>query len=256
MLREALDFIFTRADEAANPKPIVRKVNPRLRKVYYAGIAEDEEVDRPLAKHKLNTIDSLARFAENFGQDPSVLYLAEDGIKLVLDDADRQEMAWMGFEYSPQFTAMMGLQNGLSQKALVRTLRTVMAGCVRNDDIIKIIRQIEFDVNRGSRSAVSHTQESMGRSIEKQVRAQAGELPEEIRFVLPMFSTPADVNTDIELVLAVEIEMEAEKIALTPTGNSLQRERQRVMGEIFHKLESVMPEKVVIVEGSVSIASS
>lgn len=251
MLKDALDFIFAKSQESANPVPSIRSLGRRRRVVTLRGVETEEMIEPERLQRDASTLESVAALSERFGGEKLTAFVGSESVCVVLDDDDRVETVDMQFCYSPQFLTLGQLRDGVDQKTLVKTLRTKLAGVVANEDFLKIVRQVEFDVARGSRGEVSHQKESLGRSVEKQVRANAGEVPETIRVVLPLYSVPADVPTTISLDCAVTIDMDSERIAIEPTGDSLSREKSRVAAEIVDRLAGMMPEGALVVEGSV-----
>ena len=253
MISEALEFIFGKAEEAANPRPESYKLGKRRRIVTLAGEQHEEEIEPPKLSRRAHSLDSVATLTEEFSGEVATAFVAEDGIKVILDDDDRMETVVMSFEHSEQFNELCRLANGETQRKLVKILRTKLAGCVNNDLFTAIVRQLEFDVQRGSRSDIQHGGESLGNSVEKQVRAKAGEMPEEIRVTVPLFSVPHDVPTEITLTCAVTLDLDNQRIEIEPTGDSLLREKKRILQEIIGTLDSRMPEKAAVVFGSVSV---
>jgi len=250
MLKEALEFIFNSANIAANPVPSMRMTGARQRIVTLNGFDTEEELEAPRISRTANTLNSAALLIERFKGELPTVYLGESGVHAMLDDEDRLEDVRMNFELSDQYNVLLELKHGVSQKDLVKILRTKLAGCVSHENFLSIVRQLEFDVNRGSRGEVQHTKESLGRTVEKNVRAKAGEMPEELRITLPLFSIPHDIPTEITLVCAVTIDIDNEKISVETTGDSLIRERKRVLGSIADRLQQVLPEDAKLVFGS------
>lgn len=242
MLRDMLEFLWKQSEEARNPAPHVLDLGARDRLVTLNGTQSYIKKDPPRCSRSLSSLESVAVLLSKHGTENAVTYVDFDGISGFLDDEDRIEQFMMNFESSAQIQALNLCGSGMTQRGLVRVLRTSLAGCVRHESIVPLVRQIEFNVDRGSRSELKTNSESMGRSVEKQVRAKAGEIPDELRMTLPLFSVPHDMVTDIEITCAVEIDMDAEKISLIPTSDSLERERNRVVGEIRERLASLVPE--------------
>jgi hypothetical protein len=253
MLKDVLEYIFETAREDANPKPHMIPTGPLTRMMIMKGQAEDVVLQAPSLQRTAHTLTSVVQLVKTYG-DYAAVYVYEKGIEVILDDSDRVETVVMQFELSDQFKALMELKHGVVQKKLVRALRTTLAGCVGREDFLQICRQIEFDVNRASRGEFSNTKESLGRSVEREVRAKAGEMPEEVFVTVPLYSVPHDVNTNITLQCAVMLDIEAETIALEPTGNSLMREKKAVIDAIAAKIKDDLGEDAIVVAGSVATA--
>lgn len=252
MLKDALEFIFGQANNAANPTPSTRMLGPRTRIVSLEGEESTETLEPPLVKRTAETLGCVGELSEKYGKAPAA-YVNESGITVVLDNEDRLEAVRMQFQFSDPYKALLSLEDGMAQRALVKVLRTTLAGCVDHEGFLAIVRQLEFDVNRGARADLKHTKESMGRSVEKEVRANAGEMPEEIRIVVPLFTVPHDVPTEITLMCAVTLDIDNERIGIAPTGDSLAREQKRVMTEIVSRLDALMPDESLVVFGTCEV---
>lgn len=255
MIAEALKFIFDKADKSVNLVSTVRKTGPRERVVLLAGEETVETVERPLVQRTSLTLDAVALLTTNFKGDRPSAYVNESGIAVILDNDDRLERVEMEFLLSDQYQAFVKLADGLDQRRLIRSLRTSLAGCIDHANFVQILRQLEFDVNHGSRSDVHHGQESLGRKVEKEVRAKAGEMPEEIVIRLPLYKVPHDVPTIIELKCAVTMDIDNEQISIEATGDSLSRESKRVMTDIIGRLDGMMPEECLVVFGDCDVAA-
>lgn len=255
MLAEALKFIFDKAVESVDPTPKVRQTGPRSRVVTLAGQTVVETIEKPTMTRIVHTLDDVSRLISEFGGKKPTVFVEEDGIICVLDDGDRLEKVLMQFELSDQFRVFEKLKHGLQQRELVRILRTSLAGCVEHNEFLKIVRQLEFDVNRNARGSVSHTKESLGRSVDKEVRTKAGDMPEEISVRLPLFKVPHDIPSEMVLQCAVTLDIDNEKIAIEPTGSSLSAERNAVMLNIVNHLDGIVGEKVTVVSGRCEIAA-
>lgn len=254
MIAEALKLIFDKAEQSVDPTPKVRHIGPRTRVVTLAGKMIEETIAKPTLTRIAHTLDDVARLIEKFHGESPTVFVQEDGITVILDDDDRLERIEMLFELSDQFAVFMQLATGKQQRELVRVLRTSLAGCIEHNDFLQIVRQLEFDVNRGSRGTVSHTKESLGRSVNKEVRANAGEMPEQISVRLPLFKVPHDIPSEMVLQCAVTLDIDNERIAIEPTGSSLSAERHRVMSGIVEHLDAIVGEDVTVVSGRCEVA--
>lgn len=250
MITEALEFLFGKSDEFANRKPQVEKLGPRKQAVTLNGNREIEILDPEPLVRIADTLGSVATLVNEFGGDKPTFYVNHEGVAVVLDDCDRVERVSMKFQESVQFATLKQLESGRDQRTVVRLLRTTLAGCVDHNEFLGMVRQLEFDVNRGMRADVQHTKESLGRSVEKEVRSRAGEMPESVRVRVPLFTVPHDINTTIELECAITLDIDNEKIAIEATGDTLERERKRVLLDIIGHLDSLVGDNAVVVFGS------
>ncbi len=248
-LTEALKFIFGQAETYADPKPQVRRIGALKQVVTIRGESHEEALEPKSLNHRARTIASLIEIINRFGGEQSVAYVNVDGIVVVLDTATRLETAKLTFEPSPQTLAFDRLKQGVPQYEMVKLLRTKLFGCIDHDGLIDIMKNIEFDVNRGTRGSVNHQKESLGRSVEMEVRAKAGEIPEVVRVRMPLLDVPSCCSTFVAFDAAIMLDAQKELIALEPVGTQLTDEYDRVVGEIMTDLESQVSDKTLVVFG-------
>lgn len=253
MLKEVLEYIFKEAREGANPKPHVENIGKRLQRVTINGMMEDVELPRRGIRRTVATIESLVSLATQFGGEKVTIFCNEVEIVCVLDDDDRTETVTLPLEHSKQFNIFRHLEAGMGQKELVRTLRTSLAGCVQYEDIVPLFRQIQFGVHRGSGGEAGHQRQSLGRSVEMEVAAKAGEIPEEVRVRLPLFTVPGDVNTDIDFLAAIDIDIEKERVCLIPVGDAIADKTQEVIGRLRDRIIDGVGDDVIVVFGETDL---
>ncbi|MDM4015812.1 hypothetical protein [Roseiconus lacunae] len=254
MLRDALEFVFSKADESTNPRPHIIQTGRRKVLRVLNGKVDETEIERPSLIREVETLRDVMTLVATFKGSEPTIFVSEERIDVVLDNDDRLEKVSMRLQHSPQFVALLTLAEGRQQRELVRVLRTRLAGCVDNKDFLSIVRQVEFDVNRGSHGTVNHTGESLGRSVTMEARTKVGEIPEEIIVRLPLFQVPHDLATEMVLRCAVTVEPESQKISIEPTGNVLAVERKRVMSEVIELLESHNDADATIVSGRCEVS--
>lgn len=256
MIREALELIFDAARVADNPKPHVRDVSPNLRVVTLNGVETTEIIPPAPLSHTLRSVKSLAdMIAFLMNRNPAASGLVgvqSDAIYGYVESATLRDEMILKLETTTEFIAIGQMSMGMSTRDLIRHLRTNLAGCVQNESIIPMLRAVEFDTVRRGAAKVSHQDESMGRTIEKAVRAQAGDIPEELIIRFPLYKTPLDVSSEVAVRYAVIIDYDAEKISLQAEAGSLRQETERVHKAILDAVEAElqgMP-NVCVVQGN------
>lgn len=110
------------------------------------------------------------------------------------------------------------LQNAWTQRQVVRALRGPLQGTC-NPAYLQIFRSIDFQRAKQAKAALSHSKESMGRSVESVAQSSAGELPEELVFDLThyLIDVPVDPMT---VRFALDVDHETEKFQISPIGTS------------------------------------
>lgn len=249
MLAELFTFLFEKAETYSNPEPHIRKLDARTQVVTIRGAQYTEVLDpKPMTRYA-SSLASVVALTEKYGKEPTV-YLGHTGINVVLDESDRQEFVLMRFVQSEPLRTLTSLDQGVTQKQLIRILRTTLAGYVSQDSFLEVMRQLEFDVSRGGRSEIQASKESLGRSIEKEVRAKAGEMPETINVRVPYFSIPSDIKTWLMLECAVTVDIDSETVSLTTTGDCLAREQEAALNDIEDFLRGELSEDTLVVRGT------
>lgn len=253
MLKEVIEYIFKEARDGANPRPHVESIGPRAQRVTLNGVMDEFVLPRQTMSRSVTTIESLVALATEFGGNNVTIFCNEEEIVCVLDDDDRTETVRLPLEHSKQFNIFRHLEAGMGQKELVRTLRTSLAGCVQYEDIVPLFRQIQFGVHRGAGGEAGHQRQSLGRSVEMEVAAKAGEIPEEVRVRLPLFTVPGDVNTDIDFLAAIDIDIEKERVCLIPVGDAIADKTQEVVGRLRDRIIDGVGDDVIVVFGETDL---
>lgn len=229
MIKEALSFLYSRADEHANRKPHVRDVGPRTREVTYNGERFYEDVPAPLFEREVQTIDSLVKAVASFGGDSPTVYVSESVAVAILCDTDRRETVTMRFSSSVQAEAMNQLMRGVNQQQMIKTLRTQFAGCIEFDDFLIRMRRLEFTESAENRGEIVHGRDSLGASVDRAVVSQMGEIPEEVWVTISRFSTPHDFSTTMRFQCAVVLDTANKQVALKPIGDQYDTQCQEVL---------------------------
>lgn len=250
-----MEFIFKQAREGDNPAPYFVELGGRRRLMILKGTSEEIESEPKALTRSVSTIESIASVLRHEeAHDPEVVsqvYVNETGIVAIIDQDDRTERVSMSFEYSSQYLELLKLKSATSQKAFVTALRSHLYGCCSYPDIVNIARKIEFNRTSDGKTSIEHGRESLGRQVEMAVRSVAGDIPEELTFRVNLFAVPSDLNTQVELKFALDIDVSNSTLMLLPTGDNETRERQRVINEIAQRVEQLVPEGTLVVSGKV-----
>ncbi|MEO1526713.1 MAG: hypothetical protein AAFX06_14860 [Planctomycetota bacterium] len=256
MIKDALEYIFKTASRHANRKPEVESPRGRFRYITIDGKREIEEL-RPVGlEHSSHSLSSINDLIEQFGGDKPTVYVAPDGVRVLLDNNDREEWIAMQFEKSPQALALAKLADGVGQKELIKTLRTDLAGCYPTELFLPIVRNLTFNAGSTAQATREHGRDSLGSTVDRTVAANAGDIPEVLRFQFPLYTVPHDVVTDITLECAIDIDMDSGRISVIPTGDTLAREEKRILNEIVGQLDALVEDKALVVLGEVSTQST
>ncbi len=246
--------------EGDNPKPHFVELGNRKKIMVLKGEQSDIEIAPP---HLSRTVNSLESFADVLkheqtsandegGAIVSQVFVSENGVVGIIDQFDRAERVEMKFVPSSQMLELAKLKSATNQKMFVTALRSALHGCCSYPEMVNVARKIEFKRSSDGKTTVDHGRESLGRSVEKEVRSIAGDIPEELTFRVNLLSVPSDLNTQVELKFALDINVENETLMLIPMGDTEIRERNRVVAEITERLRQLVPESALVVSGTVS----
>ena len=235
-LDEALNTIIDLAKTAAGPKLTAIELNDAEKILFDGSELHPVKVPAPMLKRTATTLASFSALLDRFGTTLPTVFVGDDAIVAVLDDDDRRELLECPFELSTEVKMLKRLADGIDQKGLVRSLRTALAGCCTNEQIVSVFARLQFRRRNDGTATVEHGRESLGRDVERQVQSPEHELPEILVFRMPLLLQPADIASDVEIRVAVDIDVDHERIALIPIGDSISRQFQQLQRQIAERL--------------------
>lgn len=187
-----------------------------------------------LPKRREVNLQSLASFVDfagdhlmpSEGSHGSAVYVSVEKafpsrIRFYFDQHDRRDHATLELERSAAFEVLIGLSTPVTPKQLVKILRTSLSEAVVDPAFINVVRKIDFSRKSDGSHTTEHGRESMGKSVENQVRTGGGDLPEIVGFDLPMFSNDG-LSFKAALKFALFIDFDNERISLEPVGTELE----------------------------------
>jgi hypothetical protein len=249
MLKDLFQYLYEQIRAGDNPTPHIERLSQGEQAVTLKGVRTIESIPVPLIHRSLHSLEDLVTMVSQFGGDLSTIFVGPKGIECVLDNDDLQETVSLDFVNSVQYDTLPILQRGLPQRDLIRSLRTVFAGCF-DDSLALNFAEIQFKLLRQSDNSVTATGgESMGRAVNKEISMPDIAIPETVTARLPLYTLPADIDTRIDVSFAVEFDFDAERIALIPMGDQIMRQKQIVLNNIKDRLLESVGEGVNVVCG-------
>lgn len=224
MIEEAIKAIGTLAVEAAGAKHKVLELHPGAEPQHrYALVKPTGEIEfhdaHPMPRaHRMAGIAEVIPYVKEKGTETSVIWYDESKVVILLDDDTRRDVAACQLHYTPQFFRLIELQKPtyFDQKAFVRLLRIELADCLLDLRLLNFVRSIKFTATERTAGTVRQTRESLGRDIEMQLQGEVeGECPEETVLQCRLFTDPSLRDT-FNIRCAVEVDMDAQRFALTP----------------------------------------
>lgn len=191
--------------------------------------------DLPSRSHVVESVSEVSSYVTNFGDNSDepnpVVWFSEDGVVAILDDDTyRRDRVVRPLEQSPAMVAIRST-DAMDQKALVRMLKTVWYDSLENvDELIRVISSLDFSSTSGGSSTVSGTRATIDRSIENEVRSQAGEIPERLIFNVRIFED-ADLVVRRTIICALESEPGSPVFRVIPLAGQI---RDALDSEMAH----------------------
>jgi hypothetical protein len=175
---------------------------------------------------ELTTLTSLISWIKNSEDTECDVFVSESSVDVVCGRVDRfpPECCRLHLTPSQSFLVLsVFMRPGalVTQREIIRALRGPLAGTVE-PALLAAFRSIEFRSDTSKNSEINRGGDSLGRQINRSARiGDAGELPEVVRFDMPIFSIVEAPKVTIEV--AVEINYEAEKFEFLPVGETIAR---------------------------------
>lgn len=250
----AIHSIRKLADEAAGPTvlAIPGQVGHKV-KIWANGKLEDVVLDPKPRCHSLSSLKALLDFGTNVtdgkhGKGPSpVAWMNHDGISIVVNDADRRDMASLTMPITPQFQLLNSGNTAQprSQADFVKFLRIEMDGTLPDKTLLSLLREMKFENNTAGNANIQHGRESMGKSIEAQVLGLSS-IPEEITVSVRVFAVP-DILVRCNIRCAIDIIVINGQFRLVPLPMQVQDGMAAALATVRTELETAF--KFPVYEG-------
>lgn len=207
---------------------------------------EIRDLDRNVHRDKVASVASLTDWCETYDQAELVVKVFND---LITVDASRDlahENDQVGFKlcHSKAFAdLLLWIERPRSNAAVVTALRTSLYGTY-DDKYLPVFRRLDFTRRNDGSKSVSHTGESLGKSIEAKAQSASGEIPEVLTFNLFLFNNV--ICPSVDLRFAVDVDANAELIKLTPISDCIPVAFQVTKRAIVDDLQSKLPNALVL----------
>jgi hypothetical protein len=181
--------------------------------------------------HRLLSVDQVPLIVKQFAEDatskPSI-WVSVERVVILQDDqplSRRESKATCELRKTPEFQCLMNAAKQevwKSQKDFIRLLRVTLADALvgETESLVTLLRSIKFGSKTDGHGRVQQGRESYGRSIEAEVYAEGGNLPEEMYLQLRVFDDPA-LKTRYPLTVGLEIDTTSQAFALVVSEQSI-----------------------------------
>lgn len=207
---------------------------------------EVRDLDRKLHRDEVASVASLISWCETYDQAELVVKVFND---LITVDASRDlahENDQVGLKlcHCKAFAdLLLWIERPRSNAAVVTALRTWLYGTF-DEKYLPIFRRLDFTRRNDGSKSVSHTGESLGKSIEAKAQSASGEIPEVLSFNLRLYNNVLCPSVDLRF--AVDVDANAELIKLTPIGDCIPDAFLATKRALVDDLESKLPNALVL----------
>jgi hypothetical protein len=172
----------------------------RRKLLVQSGKHEFIDVPPALRNHHVETLMDLTEYAKTLGGNFTMWHNL-NGVVLIIDDGDRRDRVTFNLVPSAAAARLAKIDEGASftQKDFIKLLRNEFR-CTEPQ--VAIFRKINFKLIQSAEGEIARGKESMGRSIEQQVKTGVDALPEDIVVSIPLYNNAGETATyDVRLLL-------------------------------------------------------
>lgn len=242
MLKEALEFQHELGRKSVDAKLLDLPGNKVLL-TKAGGVTEVLDKDRTLRKDKVSSLASFIAWSE--GKDDLDVWVRDKLVQAYHKPTVPHDVDSLSLELTHS-NAWQNLAswNGQTrkQKEAVRILRGPLADTF-DEAHLRVFKSLDFSRRSDGSRNVSHVGESLGRSIETKAQTSQGAIPERMVFNLPCFDFAE--SPTVTIVMAVEVDPEAETIALLAVGDSFRQALRSALQNIRDTLDEKLPDAAV-----------
>lgn len=220
--------------------------NNRQLIVYPNGTTETVVKNRKVQTDAIASFTSFCDWVSLLGKKTNVIKVTNASVSVATDPSNPHESdsAKMDLKQSAAYADLLDwVKSPRAVRPLVRGLRTTLAGTF-DPAYLGIFKRLDFSRKNDGSKSVTHTSESMGRSVEMAAQSGAGEIPEVLVFEVKLFDgLPID---SYELRFAVDVDANTETVAITPVGSCISDAHQSTRLEIISRLKTEFESALVI----------
>ncbi|MEL6897756.1 MAG: hypothetical protein AAFP90_16785, partial [Planctomycetota bacterium] len=140
-------------------------------------------------------------------------------VTVAFDGFDERDRAILELRPSVQLLAITEAFQWLPQKRMVELVRDELFDSV-SADLLPALRQVDFAADARSQSDVRHGGDSLGRSVHREVKSRAGEIPEVVHAEI-RFWRNRELPGAFSIPLTLDINHDHQKFRLVPRGDVL-----------------------------------
>ncbi len=195
---------------------------PHTRFVHFPGATELKEysVEPAPRKHAVCSLAHLVALAA--GHEFASIWHTDGAVNLCFDRTLRREFASMVLKHDPRYLLVKGLgERWYSPKEFVNLLRVSLRGAFEGPELIAVLsKPVGFKTTEETTSTAGRTKESVGKSIESEIKTEMA-IPPEITLQIEMY-TNFSTGGGFPVACALDVDLSEQKFQLCPFPGELE----------------------------------
>lgn len=217
--------------------------DPRVAHVYVNGEREAISLPPPLRAMTATSIDDLVRMCRDqaIAPKPEIL-VGTERVVVFLNREDRIETAVLTLAYSQRFRTLSGFKsdNAYTAEKLRKLLRFELHG-PSTEALVKALEKVDFSRTGSDAQRNEHGKESVGRSIEAQVKGIEN-FPETFTVSTPVFSNLGLLHLQPDVVCGIHISPQEQAFYVAPLADEIEKAKRLAWEGVSAVLVEQLPD--------------
>lgn len=245
MLKELYQAIFADAVKSVSPKTLDLP-GGKLLLVVPGESSIQIDKDDVQCHDRVSSFDSMTEWCSRYEEDKLVVQVHGDRVFVSANRTSPTKLNTVRFDLV-QTKALSDLIDWMNrprtQSQVVAGLRTSLSGTF-DPSILPIFRRLDFQRKNDGSKTVSHTGESLGKSVEARAQTASGEIPDNLIFDLNLYSNVS--TTIVTLRFALDVDAVNELIRIAPVGDTLNDAFRSTGLHLVQMIKQDLPKALVI----------
>jgi hypothetical protein len=245
LLKELYQQITADAQAAVAPKLIELPGGKVL--LVQGGISKEIVKNRVLHSDSVSSLESMLDWCGR--HDEEKLFIRVDSSAVLVsanrDIAHETDNLRFDLENTAAFMDLLAwVDRPRNQQQVVNSLRTSLEGTF-DEKILQVFRKLDFQRKNDGTRSITHTGESLGKSIEARAQSAAGEIPEVLVFTTLVYRNVPGLPYS-QLRFALDVDPVQDLIRLTPIGDCIQDAYAYSIQAFVNGLKESLPESLIV----------
>lgn len=245
MLKELYQQVVADAQKSVVPKLIDL---PGGKVLLYVPGSEPEVLDKDCVLHAdvVSSTESMLDWCGCYDEADLVVKVFRGHVVVAANRTAAHLADMLQFDLTPTraFADLLGwVDRPRTQQQVVAALRTTLDGTF-DEKLLPIFRRLDFQRKNDGSKSITHTGESLGKSIEARAQTASGEIPETVVFNTTVYSNI--VTPPVYLQFALDVDPTNELIKIAPIGDCIGDAYQVCSRSIVADLKMKLPRALVI----------